>query len=136
MLLPLGFKKAAAAFVPVAVAGGLADYLAAGAGASAAPIVGLGAKAVVAGDAQVATVRYDERGDRYRGYDDALNTLEEPSFPDWPVTGPRTTRWLAKFIKDNGGTPRSRTGKLITDVKVPEGDHVRHEHSLLMEMLE
>ena len=87
-------------------------------------------------DARVTVVRYDERGQRRRNYDDACMMLEEPVFKDWPVTGPRTARWMALFIKDNGGTPRARTSKFAMDAKVPEGDRVRHEHAHLMEVME
>ena len=87
-------------------------------------------------DARVCEVYYDERGKRRRGYEDACMMLEEPTFEDWPVQGPRTTRWLSLFIKDHGGTPRGRTARFMLDARVPEGDRVKHEHQNLMEILE
>ena len=87
-------------------------------------------------DARVAAVRYDERGERFRLYTEAIHTLEEPAWKDWPLQGPRTVRWLCNFIRDNGGTPRQRTQKFMTDAKVPEADRVKYEHTVLMEILE
>jgi hypothetical protein len=130
------YQKAAAAFSPAAAFAGLAGYRAAGASAPYAAGLSAGSNAVQAVDSHVATVRYDESGKRYRGYDKAMNTLEEPSFTGWPMTGLCAMRWLAMFIKDICGTPRNRTSNFLADAKVPEGDRVRHEHSLLMEMLE
>ena len=91
---------------------------------------------VMSTDARVAAVRYDERGERYRAFDEGVLLLEEPAWKDWPLTGPRTARWLAKYIKDSCSTPRNRTARFMTDAKVPEGDRVKHEHQLLMDMLE
>ncbi len=81
-------------------------------------------------------VKFDEMGQRYREYSDAVRLLEEPSWPDFPVQGPRTVRWLCKYIKDQGCVPRTRTDRFMRDAHVPENDRVRHEHSTLMEILE
>ena len=92
--------------------------------------------AFVAPDARVSAVRYDEQGLRRRTFEDACGQLEEPDFADWPVEGPRTTRWMCKFILTHGGNPQSRSPRFFTDAKVPEGDRVRHEHLLLMDILQ
>ena len=87
-------------------------------------------------DARVCPVRYDERGERYRSFDEALRFLEEPEWKDWPIQGPRTVRWLCRFIKEHGGVPKARTQRFLSDAKVPDTDRVKYEHGCLMEILE
>ena len=81
-------------------------------------------------------VRYDEWGERFRHFADSVQIMEEPTWKDWPIEGPRTMRWLCRYIKDNGWTPKGRTAKFMLEAKVPETDRVRHEHRVLMEILE
>eukprot|EP00971_Amphidinium_carterae_P001560 31085-Amphidinium_carterae.1 len=87
-------------------------------------------------DVRVWPVERDAQGHKYRSYETVLPLLREATMSDWPLTGPRSARWLARFIRDNGGSPRLRTSRFIQDAKVPEGDRVRYEHAMLMEMLE
>ncbi|CAK0895237.1 unnamed protein product, partial [Prorocentrum cordatum] len=87
-------------------------------------------------DARVLPVLYDQMGQRFRAYTNAVGLLEEPRFDDFPVVGPRTTLWLCKFIRDQGSAPRTRTEKWMRDGHVPDNDRVKHEHGSLMEILE
>ncbi|CAK0825933.1 unnamed protein product, partial [Prorocentrum cordatum] len=87
-------------------------------------------------DARVLPVLCDQTGQRFRAYTNAVGLLEEPRFDDFPVVGPRTTLWLCKFIRDQGGVPRTRTEKWMRDAHVPDNDRVKHEHGSLMEILE
>jgi hypothetical protein len=128
-------RKLTAEKSALAQPGGLAAYLAGGA-VAAGPAVSGGAIAPASADARVCPVRFDERGERYRQYSDAVPLLLEPAWHDWPIKGPRTTRWLAKYIKDMGITPKLRTARFLLDAKVPDTDRVKHEHATLMEILE
>ncbi|CAK0837444.1 unnamed protein product, partial [Prorocentrum cordatum] len=96
--------------------------------AAAAPLKSSGAR--------VLPVLYDQMGQRFRAYSNAVGLLEEPRFDDFPVVGPRTTLWLCRFIRDQGSVPRTRTEKWMRDAHVPDNDRVRHEHGSLMEILE
>ncbi|CAK0801976.1 unnamed protein product, partial [Prorocentrum cordatum] len=87
-------------------------------------------------DARVLPVLYDQMGQRFRAYSNAVGLLEEPRFDDFPAVGPRTTLWLCRFIRDQGSVPRTRTEKWMRDAHVPDNDRVRHEHGSLMEILE
>eukprot|EP00971_Amphidinium_carterae_P343138 6482725-Amphidinium_carterae.1 len=87
-------------------------------------------------DVRVWPIERDSQGHKYRSYETVLPLLREAPMADWPLSGPRSARWLARFIKDNGGSPRLRTSRFVQDAKVPEGDRVRYEHAMLMEMLE
>ncbi|CAK0887158.1 unnamed protein product, partial [Prorocentrum cordatum] len=87
-------------------------------------------------DARVLPVLYDQMGQRFRAYTNAVGLLEEPRFDDFPVVGPRATLWLCKFIRDQGSVPRTRTEKWMRDAHVPDNDRVNHEHGSLMEILE
>jgi hypothetical protein len=126
-------KKLNAEKNALAQPGGLAAYLAGGAVDAGAAAAGAGAPSA---DARVCPVRFDERGERYRQYGEAVSMLLEPAWHDWPIKGPRTVRWLAKYIKDMGITPKLRTARFLTDAKVADTDRVKHEHSTLMEILE
>ena len=121
--------------LPAPAAQGLAGYIAGQSGGAAlGPPRGEGGVASL--DARVCAVQYDERGERFRQFSESVNLMEEPPWPDWPISGPRTVRWLCKYIKDGGLTPKSRTGRFLADAHVPETDRVRHEHGTLMEVLE
>ncbi|CAK0809169.1 unnamed protein product [Prorocentrum cordatum] len=68
-------------------------------------------------DARVLPVLYDQMGQRFRSFVDAVGLLEEPRFTDFPIQGPRAEKWMR-------------------DAHVPDNDRVKHEHSSLMEILE
>ena len=47
-------------------------------------------------DCRTLEVRHQSHtGVRFRPFEDALHYMSEEDFPDWPVEGPRTTKWLA-----------------------------------------
>jgi hypothetical protein len=87
-------------------------------------------------DARVLPVKFNQQGKRERDFGEGVNLLDEIAWSDWPLQGPRTTRWYAKFIRDTNTTPRLRTPQWMRDTGVPDGDRVKHEHALLCDVLE
>lgn len=56
-------------------------------------------------DVRVLAVLYDQQGQRFRSFADAIVILEEIVWPDSPVKGPCTVLWVCRFIRENAGTP-------------------------------
>ena len=81
--------------------------------------VGRGGDGVPAGelDARVLALQVGEEGERRRGFTSSVKELTETAWPGWPVLGPRTTLWCARFVA-SGGTrptcPLGTPGSLIT----------------------
>ena len=87
--------------------GGLAA-LAASLGAAAGPVAAdpfLSTASSRAHDVRVLPVRYVVAGQRYREFAEVVPLIEDICWPDTPVNGPSTFRWVCRFIKEHGGTP-------------------------------
>eukprot|EP00972_Heterocapsa_arctica_P038545 5680289-Heterocapsa_arctica.AAC.1 len=61
--------------------------------------------AVPAEDVRTLPVLYNVAGFRQREFRDMLNLATEDPWPDFPVRGPRTCRWVLQFMLEHGGTP-------------------------------
>ena len=78
------------------------------------------------------TVRFEAgSGERWRDFRDAVGMMDESEVAFWPITGPRTLRWLMKYILRNGGTPLSRHTKWMQEHKVED----THPHAYIHEVL-
>eukprot|EP00959_Pyramimonas_sp_CCMP1952_P312101 6532211-Pyramimonas_sp.AAC.1 len=71
-------------------------------------------------------VRYDTKGQRHKSFADAVAILAPAQWGDWPVPGPRTVAWVARFILENGGSAlghdvqwRSNIRLTLDDITVP-----------------
>ena len=95
---------AAPAAAAVAIPGAPAPALAAVGvpPAAPAPVAAVPAAFV---DARVCDIAKDALGNRFRDFREATNLLAEDGWPDWPITGPRTTRWLCQYFIAQGHTP-------------------------------
>ena len=62
--------------------------------------------------------------------------LDEENFDDFPVKGPRTTRWLCNDIAKTGLGPVGRHHQWMRDAEIPPGDRSRFEHEVLSKILE
>ena len=49
-------------------------------------------------DARVTLVRFDRDGKRHRLFCDSISPMSEHAFVDWPVSGPRSVKWLLNFF--------------------------------------
>ena len=56
-------------------------------------------------DVRTLPVRYDRSGRRHREFRDYCSMATEDEWDDWPIRGPRTTRWVIDFMLEHGGTP-------------------------------
>ena len=87
-------------------------------------------------DARVFPAKFNAQGKRHREYADTCELLSEVVWKDWPVTGPRTRRWLTHFIKDVNSIPPSRTGAWMKELGINEADRMQYEHAPLCDMLQ
>ena len=87
-------------------------------------------------DSRVLSAKFNAQGKRHREYSECCEHLSEPPWKDWPLTGPRTCRWYARFILESNRVPQARTLQWMRDTGVPETDRVRHEHGLLCDVLQ
>ncbi|CAK0908584.1 unnamed protein product, partial [Prorocentrum cordatum] len=98
---------AAAAILGAPVAPAALAAPGAPAAAAAAPAAGAPAAPAVAGpggDARIFGVVVDARGVRHVDFRTAVTRMTELPWPDWPVRGPRTLRWVAEFMAQRSGT--------------------------------
>ena len=56
-------------------------------------------------DVRTLAIRYDRAGRRHREFREYVSIMSEDEWVDWPVRGPRTTRWVLEFMLEHGGTP-------------------------------
>jgi hypothetical protein len=75
-------------------------------------------------------------GERHIAFDDAVSLLPEDEFLDFPVTGPRTVRWLCEQIVKSGAPPISRHSRWVREAEIPAGDRSKFEHEVLSKVLE
>lgn len=91
----------------------------------------------VGADVRTLSIKYREiSGERFRSFDECAALLTEVDFPDWPVDGPRTARWLVEQISRSAAGPVSRHSRWVTEAEIPTGDRAKHEHEVLSRMLE
>ena len=59
-------------------------------------------------DARVIPIRYGVDGIRYRDFREAVTLMEESPFSDFPITGPRSARWLLTTMAQSSSGPMAR----------------------------
>ena len=88
-------------------------------------------------DARVLPVQRDETtSERWRDWKSLSGMISDPLFPDWPLEGPRTTKWLVKEIAKSGGGPLQHHQRWKTQLRADDGDRSLQEHELLCMTLE
>eukprot|EP00929_Paragymnodinium_shiwhaense_P119554 TRINITY_DN91459_c0_g1_i1.p1 TRINITY_DN91459_c0_g1~~TRINITY_DN91459_c0_g1_i1.p1 ORF type:complete len:397 (-),score=75.48 TRINITY_DN91459_c0_g1_i1:289-1479(-) len=88
-------------------------------------------------DVRTLAVQYREAsGERHLPFDVAVSMMKEEAFDDFPVDGPRTTRWLCENIVKMAPGPVARHHRWLRDAEIPSGDRARHEHGVLSKVLE
>ena len=89
-----------------------------GAPAVPAPAAAVAVAALPAGplgDVRILAITYDSLGVRFKEFREAVNSMREDAFADWPVPGPRTLLWLLRFFLQNSGSPLAWFGKFKAD---------------------
>jgi hypothetical protein len=82
------------------------------------------------------SVKYDQAGERYREFSEALPLLETIAWADSPVKGPNTVLWVCRFMKENGGTPSGWHSKWVSLMKLQATDAGVHAHEIGCKTLE
>ena len=75
-------------------------------------------------------------GERHLAFDVGTNSMTEQQFDDWPVEGPRTTKWLCTGMVRSSPTPTARHHRWVRDAEIPASDRSRYEHAILSEIIE
>ena len=78
----------------------------------------------------------EHSGIRYRGFEASVTEMREEEYDDWPLEGPRTTKWLCLSMGRSAPSPVARHHRWLRDAEIPNGDRSRHEHHILSWMLE
>jgi hypothetical protein len=87
-------------------------------------------------DARRLSVKFGADGGRRRLYRDSVEDMVEAEFDDWPVVGPRTTRWVVKEIGKIAEGPRAQHALWVRGSKIPDGDRAIYDDQVLSFILE
>ena len=115
----------AGALPAVPVLGGLSGTL------GSAPPVSTGET-----DLRTLPVRYNVGGTRFREFRSAVEAVDEVTFPDWPLPGPRTVGWCMQFMLDAAGTPRGWHNRWKADCRLQPHDAGVAAHEQVCTLLE
>jgi hypothetical protein len=139
-----GLGNAAAVPAPVAgvpsVSGGLAALASALNGQpTAEPNVksALTTTQVPSAEVRVLAVKYDQTGQRFRNFREAVLDAEEIKWDDWPVPGGIfTVLWCMQFMLNRSGSPMLWHQTWVTLGKLNNNDHQVIFHEALCRMVE
>ena len=67
---------------------------------------------------------------------DSVEDMVEAEFPDWPVDGPRTAKWVCREIGRLAEGPRAQHSLWVRSSKIPDGDRAIYADSVLSHILE
>ena len=82
-------------------------------------------------------VKYDHSGKRFRESRDALQIMQEDeAWTDWPIKGPRTTRWVLDHMVTHAGSPKGWNQRWMTEMKLNASDPGVDVHELCCTTLE
>ena len=88
-------------------------------------------------DQRVMNVKYDHAGKRFRECRDALSIMQEQEkWDDWPITGPRTTRWCIDHMVLHAGSPKGWHQRWMSEMKLNLHDPGVEVHELCCSALE
>ncbi|CAK0814691.1 unnamed protein product, partial [Prorocentrum cordatum] len=87
-------------------------------------------------DARTLSVQYDEQGERFRSWKEAVAKMHESFYEDWPVEGPRTMLWMAKNIERTGGSPMQWYHKYLVENRIAASDRLAYELQAMCRLLE
>ena len=87
-------------------------------------------------DYRIMPILHDANGARHRDYRHAVEHMEEARFLDFPIQGPRTMLWCAKFMLASGGTPRGWHSRWRSEGKLQAHDGGVAMHDSRWQVLE
>eukprot|EP00959_Pyramimonas_sp_CCMP1952_P286658 5994145-Pyramimonas_sp.AAC.1 len=74
-------------------------------------------------------------GVRHRDFRTAVDAMQESSWEDWPLNGPRTVLFVLSFIAEHFQNPEQRHARFLADGKLQATDVGVGEHAVVMKML-
>jgi hypothetical protein len=86
-------------------------------------------------DARVLPLTVTDAGVRHMDFRGATRKLTETPWPNWPVLGPRTTKWATEYIVGQDGTARSRHTKWKHESGLNVTDPGVSDHELVMRVV-
>ena len=87
-------------------------------------------------DMRVLTVMYNSQGARQRDWRSAVDAMQEDSFADWPLSGPRSMLWLMNFFTQVGLGPTLWLERHLQTSGWSPTDRSVHELRVIAEVLE
>lgn len=87
-------------------------------------------------DLRTLPVRYDQSGNRGRPFGSGVEALSETPMPDWRISGPRTTLWLARAFCEGGHSPTQRHYWWRSILGLAGSDPGVDEHRFIAECIE
>ena len=87
-------------------------------------------------DARVLSIRESPSEGRHLQFRDAVGELSTTDWAKFPISGPRTTEWVCRFIRDQDIAPRSRHVKWRAEVRLDPSDQSVLEHEFCSRVLQ
>ena len=87
-------------------------------------------------DVRTLGVLRNSLGERYRDIRSLAERITQVEFTDWPLEGPRTTRWWLTEVSRSGQAPSARHNAWRHENSLKEDDHLTIVHEILSEVLE
>ena len=87
-------------------------------------------------DARVLGIRETTEEGRHLAWRDAVSEFSETDWPKFPISGPRTTFWVSRYIRDHDVAPRSRHAKWRAEVGLTAGDQSVIDHEFCCRLLQ
>lgn len=87
-------------------------------------------------DARVLAVRYDESGDRARPWMEVARGIAQSTMSDFPVSGPRTTAWVVRFLARRGTGPEDHHRWWRSTARLSGTDWGVGEHQMCCRILQ
>ncbi len=86
-------------------------------------------------DPRVLPLVRNQLGLRHRTFAQAVDSMCESAWSDWPLSGPRTCLFVLAYIAEHYQTPEQRHARFISDGKLNHTDNGVQAHQVVMKLL-
>ena len=87
-------------------------------------------------DVRVIPVLYDRAGVRFREFKSCIDQFADPTFPDWPVPGPKTVKWVLDFMYQRAKSPLGWHQMWRSNGRLQDGESLVLQHESNCRILE
>jgi len=87
-------------------------------------------------DARVLPVALDKDRGRHLAWSAGVGQLTETAWDAWPVLGPRTTRWMCRFIMDHEASPKAQFQRWKRDADLQGSELGVADYEFIMRVFE